>query len=188
MNVAPFLFWLVPSLLIASRFSRLTLRSRYLIAAGIFLFGLLPLGTLNLMQHWASFVGQLAVTTVFWCVSRLQRGRWNFDSRERVLLSWLTVLMLVFYVLALGVSLFDPYRLGFNQAALLITLTSAGAIIAAYYRHWWTAWSLLVALLSYALQGLPSQNLWDYLLDPILLMVVLINTVMAWMPLKTKAA
>ena len=71
------------------------------------------------------------------------------------------------YPLALGISPFDPYALGYHGRVrgLLVAL----ALVAVF--AWWRGrLLLLLALLlgvgAFRLEALESTNLWDYLLDP----------------------
>ncbi|QDX80150.1 hypothetical protein B9N43_02075 [Denitratisoma sp. DHT3] len=80
---------------------------------------------------------------------------------------------LLFYPLALGLGDFDPYRLGYAAWPLLLPCAVL-ALLA-----WWRGqalwlWLLAVDLIAYA-AGLPeSPNLWDTLLDPLLVLAMLI--------------
>lgn len=76
----------------------------------------------------------------------------------------------VFYPLALGLGPFDPYALGYQARALLLALLPLAAWLA-WRRQ--TAWLFILAfdLFAYAL-GL-FGNLWDALLDPLLVLASL---------------
>ena len=74
---------------------------------------------------------------------------------------------LVFYPLALGLSGFDPYALGFQPWGLLWCLAALSIFL------YWRGCGILLLMLgldvmAYALHWLESANLWDYLLDPLL--------------------
>lgn len=75
---------------------------------------------------------------------------------------------LVFYPLALGLGPFDPYAVGYRPLPLLAALLSLGAFLAWRRQQ---GWLLLLAgdCLAYAL-GL-FGNLWDALLDPLLVLL-----------------
>lgn len=79
----------------------------------------------------------------------------------------------LFYPLALGLSDFDPYRLGY-AAWPLLAIFGAAALVA-----WWRGqalwlWLLSIDLLAWAAGLLESPNLWDTLLDPLLAAAMLI--------------
>jgi hypothetical protein len=134
----------------------------------------IPLGELPLWRYLYGFTGELSPATwaIFfvwlgfpdlfrhWCHAELPwRGRLG-----------LFLGMLLFYVLALGSWAFDPYVYGYQPWVLLVML---GA---------WVAWrgrlapgiTLLLALdlATFGLHGLTSDNLWDYLFDPVLMMAL----------------
>ena len=71
------------------------------------------------------------------------------------------------YPLALGLTPWDPYDLGYRPvllACLLFPLILAAVIRERYL----VAGSLMAAILAFSLSLLESSNLWDYLLDPCL--------------------
>ena len=86
---------------------------------------------------------------------------------------------IAFYVLALGLGDFDPYRLGYAgwPAATLVTMLGAAAILA--WRHGQPLWLWLLAVdLAVFAAGLPeSSNLWDVLFDPLLVAAAMILAV-----------
>jgi hypothetical protein len=80
---------------------------------------------------------------------------------------WIALVAIVFYPLALGVSMLDPYAWGYDSFTLLAAVI-ATALIA------WLAGSnriaiiLGLAILAWAVGWHESSNLWDYILDPFL--------------------
>jgi hypothetical protein len=74
---------------------------------------------------------------------------------------------LFLYPAALGLTHFDPYALGFGSPYLVMTL-AALTLLAWYLRLYWLAAGLLAAVSAKLASALESQNLWDYLLDPLL--------------------
>jgi hypothetical protein len=74
---------------------------------------------------------------------------------------------LLFYPLALGFGMFDPYALGFGSLAFLIAVLVFAAICGL------AAWSkglfiIALAIIAWTFHWHESANLWDYLLDPFL--------------------
>lgn len=133
-----------------------------------------PVGDQILWRYVYGFVNDLSPTT--WVLFFVWLGFPNafqywVESElplKRRLILW--VGMVVFYVLALGSGLFDPYAYGYQPWPLLLGLTA------------WVAWRrrsapALTVLLGldlgiFSLHGLGSDNLWDYLFDPILMIVL----------------
>ena len=133
-----------------------------------------PFNDLPLWRYVYGFTGDLTPATwlllFVWLGFPAILSRWLHS--ELPLFPRLTLLagMLLFYVLALGSWAFDPYTLGYQPWLLLAVLTA------------WVAWrgrvapgiTLLLAtdVAAYGLHALTSDNLWDYLLDPILMIVL----------------
>ena len=72
---------------------------------------------------------------------------------------------LFLYPMALGLGPFDPYTLGFASTGLLAVLALFASLA------WWRRYhvclgAIVLAVLAYRLDLLESSNLWDYLLDP----------------------
>jgi hypothetical protein len=83
-------------------------------------------------------------------------------------LAAVVVLACLFYALALGVGSFDPYNLGFQARPLVVALAGVGLILA------WTGERAALFLLSGALLAYAAgvyANLWDALIDPILVLL-----------------
>jgi hypothetical protein len=80
---------------------------------------------------------------------------------------WIALVAIVFYPLALGVSMLDPYAWGYDSIALLaaVIITALIAWLAGSNR---IAIILAMAILAWAAGWHESANLWDYILDPIL--------------------
>lgn len=83
----------------------------------------------------------------------------------------LLVFALIFYATALGWGPFDPYSLGYQPLPLLAALTPVGIVLAWRRQHLWLL-ILSVDLIGYA-SGV-FANLWDALLDPLLVLLALI--------------
>jgi hypothetical protein len=76
-------------------------------------------------------------------------------------------LAIVFYPLALGFGMFDPYALGYGSLGLLIAVTIFAVIcgVAGWVKG---VWILSLAMIAWTVRWHESANLWDYLLDPFL--------------------
>ena len=145
------------------------------IAAVVFI----PWGELILWRYVYGFINDLSPTT--WIMLFVWLGfpdAFHFWVREelplkRRLILWLS--MVFFYVLALGSGPVDPYAYGYQPWAILVALTA------------WVAWQgraapgltllLGVDLAVYALHGLTSNNLWDYLFDPVLMIMLGVSVI-----------
>ena len=81
---------------------------------------------------------------------------------------------LPFYAASLGLGSFDPYALGYQPAPLLAALLPIGLAL------WWKRQDVWLAILAIDLAGHASgffANLWDVLLDPLLVLLALIVVV-----------
>jgi hypothetical protein len=131
----------------------------------------IPLGGMPLWRHVFGFVGE--VTPATWLLFFAWLGfpdvyrQWllrEWPLQRRI---WLLIGMALFYVLTLGSWAFDPYADGYQPWALL-----GGLVV-------WVIWrgrqapgiTLLLGfdLALFGLHALLSDNLWDYLVDPILM-------------------
>jgi hypothetical protein len=135
-----------------------------------------PVGDLSLAACVRGVTGDLSVATLALAAGALffrLTGRAAADKREARALLWLVAAAGLFlYPLALGLTPFDPYALGygspvFTTGLLLVTLAA-----------WRAGLKLVIAVVLVGalacLVGLyESRNLWDYLLDPLAAMYAL---------------
>jgi len=72
---------------------------------------------------------------------------------------------IVLYPLALGISTFDPYRLGFGNLWFIAGLLLI-ALVAWLRQYTLIALTTSLAVLAWSIGWYESNNLWNYLLDP----------------------
>ena len=163
-----------------------------LIVLGVASLMFIPWGELILWRYVYGFINDLSPTT--WILFFVWLGfpdGFHFWVREELPLKRRLIMflsMLIFYVLALGSGPFDPYAYGYQPWAILVGLSA------------WVGWrfrsapclTLLLGLdLSiYALHGMTSDNLWDYLFDPVLMIVLgvsLIRPLMSRRKMRTQS-
>lgn len=109
-------------------------------------------------------------------VTLLLLAIYRLSGREPTPLSFqpalgLVIFSLFFYPLALGISSFDPYTLGYQPVGLLTALIPVAAAL------WWRRQNIWLLILSIDLAAYASgvfANLWDVLLDPLLFLLALI--------------
>lgn len=132
----------------------------------------IPVSGLSVGQWFRSVVGDLSIFTqlIFLNIlmQRLFNGNLIMASSRKIFLSGIALIGLVFYPLALGVSSFDAYHLGYSPILMVVSLCLL-SIVAWLNGNRDLAIILLLPLLAYNFKILESVNLWDYLLDPILL-------------------
>ncbi|MCY1400708.1 hypothetical protein D3C76_734520 [compost metagenome] len=155
--------------------------------------GYLPIAGLPLAAYLRGIIDDLAITTL---VALAYAALVRMDllpapspsSRGQIVLLF-AVLALVLYPATLGLSQFDPYRLGYHPRPLLLVMGAlALALLAA--RNWPGVWMLGLATLAFTLGGKFSGNYWDYLLDPFLALFCWIATLreggrLAWRRFRT---
>ena len=146
------------------------LPKRYLamLAAAVFALSLIPIAGMPLAGYVRGIVGDLSITTVVLAWAAILRPHYpTMEARHRQhLLALVAASALVFYPMTLGISMTDPYSLGYGDTAFVATaLTIASA--AWLLRYSLIATSLALATLAWSLGWYESTNLWDYLLDPL---------------------
>lgn len=89
----------------------------------------------------------------------------------------LLVFAVLFYAASLGLASFDPYAIGYQPTLPLVALLPLGLAL------WWKRLDVWLAILAVDLAGYASgvfANLWDVLLDPLLVLLALILVVRQW--------
>jgi hypothetical protein len=154
-------------------FLRVALMPRLLLVGSILAVVVLPMGGLSVAGLVRGITGDLSVSTLLLLALSLRQmirphsvvGQPLLASRINSVLFFVAVLALVLYPFALGLGMFDPYRLGFGNvwfvgALLLIALT------AWLRQHILIVLSISLAVFAWSVGWYESNNLWDYLLDP----------------------
>ena len=158
-----------------------SLLKRFSVMCGLTLFLFLPSEYWNyfgiplelpLAAYVRGIVGDLSVVTLVLLWS-------SFILNERLALPIqvkmsLACIAVVFYPLALGFTMFDPYAWGYGSWTFLLTVLLF-ALIA-----WWMNLHIVVlaialALCAWSFQWHESSNLWDYLIDPFLCLWALLS-------------
>lgn len=142
----------------------------------------LPVFGLSIAQWLRSVLGDFSVLTLAIFINIIAQRMFNFDllnpiSKKRMLLG-VVLVGLVFYPLALGVSVYDPYQLGYSPVLMPVILVMF-SIIAWFKSMRDLAVILLFPLLAYNLKMLESTNLWDYLIDPVLMGYALVQCLLS---------
>ncbi|WP_095143666.1 MULTISPECIES: hypothetical protein [unclassified Pseudomonas] len=162
-SFAMIIFLLLPSFGL-KRVGGLTLLLALLAASFI------PLDGLSLAAYLRSHIDDLAVTTLVllaWgCLRRLDVLPPALQGQSSVLILFAAA-ALALYPATLGLSDLDPYRLGFSPRPLLlfVALLTLGLF---YLRNYLAVVMLACATLAFIIEIKPSQNYWDYLIDPLL--------------------
>jgi hypothetical protein len=149
------------------RWSRLRLGIVFAVVA---LGALVPFGTLSVAECLRGALGDLSITTLVLlggATLRRLNGPVPKKTHGRLaLLGFIAVAALGLYPMALGVGLFDPYRLGYGSPWLVGALFAV-TLTAWFRRFYILALCLALAVLAWSVRWYESGNLWDYLLDPL---------------------
>ncbi len=136
----------------------------------IFLFGNLffwPLGMsmeLPLAAYVRGAIGDLSIVSLLLLWSSV------LPSAKKTPLAFkvsIAIVAVVFYPLALGFGMLDPYAWGYGSIGLLIAAILIAIVcgLAGWIKG---VWILSFAIIAWAAHWHESANLWDYLLDPFL--------------------
>ena len=139
-----------------------------------------PLGMsldLPLAAYVRGVVGDLSIVTLLLLLSSLFLNQRQAPAGFKL---GIVVVGFAFYPFALGFTMFDPYAWGYGSIAFLIAvlLCAMVCVLANSIRE---AWMIAFAIIAWGISWHESANLWDYLLDPLLLawaMLTLIAGVM----------
>lgn len=152
-------------------------RTRLIVIGSLILSGLLiPIYGLSFAQWLRSAVGDPSILGMVVIANILTQRLFKYDlletSARTYLLSGVALVGIVFYPMALGVTAYDPYRMGYAPELLPVALCLV-SILSWFKSNRGLAIILLLPLLAFNLRLLESNNLWDYILDPILVIYAL---------------
>jgi hypothetical protein len=141
----------------------------WVVLGGAVLLVLLPLQGLPLAGYIRGLLGDLSMLSLMLMGNALwigvAGGQGLIQSSRSMLLLAVGLIGALFYPLALGLSGFDPYQLGYG-GLLLPALLLLLSLAAWFTRRRALALLLLLPVAAYDLGLLESANLWDYLIDP----------------------
>ena len=136
---------------------------------------LVPVGEVPIAHHLRGVWGDPSVVTTCLLVAFVFRPRWlpPMPGRDlRILLTLLVTLPLYLPLfLEIPMSTWDLYGMGWQPFTLLIGVAVATILLRARRSDAWTV-IVAVALLAYGADLMESDNLWDYLVDPPLLLAM----------------
>ena len=158
--------------------SRLPPAGRVLVVVIIALLVMLPLADYPGWYYVRGVFGDSSVTAlIFYLALILQQNfSWQiFQEDELVLLRRLALATaILLYPFALGLTQFDSYSLGYSNPWLLTVLCII-SLFCWWRKYYFLAVSITAAAIAFSLQLLESHNLWDYLLDPLFIFLVMLT-------------
>jgi hypothetical protein len=157
------LFLLLPT-------SRLRRSFQLLALLVLFAVSCIAIDKLALAAYLRSVIGPLAMTTLLMmgavALLRLRVTNISCLGIQHVAFMF-AALGLMMYPAALGLTQFDPYRLGYDPELMLIVVGAFAAWFL-YSGNHFGAWLLALATVAFIADLQASDNYWDYLLDPFL--------------------
>lgn len=136
---------------------------------GLLALGFVPVQGLPLVAYPRALAPEVSIVTLLglgWAaLVRLDLAQPLPGNQRMTLLVLFGALGLFLYPAALGLGAFDSYQFGFGPRAMLVALGLV-ALLMLYLGHWLAMSMLALATLAFGLGLLESENYWDYLLDP----------------------
>ena len=126
-----------------------------------------PLGLgmeLPLVAYVRGVTGDLSIVTMLLLWTSLLSGSKPTPLAFKVSVACIAI---VFYPLALGFGMIDPYAWGYGSILFFITVLLF-AVVCGLANWSKGVWMIAIAILAWAAHWHESANLWDYLLDPFL--------------------
>ena len=127
----------------------------------------LPLGLgmeLPLVAYVRGVIGDLSIVTMLLLWTSLLSGSKPTPLAFKVSVACIAI---VFYPLALGFGMIDPYAWGYGSILFFIAVLLF-AVVCGLANWSKGVWMIAIAILAWAAHWHESANLWDYLLDPFL--------------------
>lgn len=161
------------------------LRRAGTLAAAIIVISI-PLWGVSLAGFVRGMTGDLSIATLALLALALASSfaeRVLVEEQNRLkMLQAILIAAVLFYPLALGISMFDPYRLGYGNLWFMVALLGLAAWSSLRYS---TLFALCIALAvaAWSAGWYESPNLWDYLLDPWLAVYAFAVQVKIWVKL-----
>lgn len=147
---------------------------------------LIPIDGLNVSQYFLTLVGHLSLTSMCLLAAAVigaLSGRALFKNGEKLsILTAVTASGILLYSASFGVLTFDIYQLGYGSLGMVIVLTAL-TIFSALFGRSVTFAALVSAAIAFQFHLLASNNLWDYLVDPLLVIYAASSLVIAAMRL-----
>ena len=158
--------------------NRVPLAMRLLLIISITLAVLLPLSDYPGWYYVRSIFGDCSITALFFYVALILQQNFSlqlYQENELILLRRLVLAAsILLYPFALGLTQYDSYSFGFTSpwlTGVLLMLT-----LGCWYRkYYFLAITITATVAAWSLQLLESLNLWDYLIDPALLLIMVLT-------------
>lgn len=146
-----------------------------------------PLGLsleLPLAAYVRGITGDFSIVTTLLLWSTLLP---NHKATPSLLKLGIVMTALGFYPFALGLGMVDPYAWGYGSIVFLIAVLAFALLCGSAN---WTkgVWIIGMAIIAWSAHWHESSNLWDYLLDPLLVIWAIASLLTAWMQQRQEKA
>ncbi|MDE2310553.1 MAG: hypothetical protein KGL01_06970 [Betaproteobacteria bacterium] len=142
-----------------------------LLVSAVAMASIIPFAGLPAAAYVRGAIGDLSITSLVLLMLAILRPLFGWRSSASkdsfALQILITIAALGLYPLALGLGYFDPYRLGYGNLWFLSVLLVV-ALAACFRGLPVVALCIALAVLAWDIGWYESNNLWDYLLDPLL--------------------
>lgn len=132
-----------------------------------------PVGGLPLARWMISFNANFSIslTAILFCKVTESSFGVKLLDKNALLTCWVFSLTagVILYPMALGLSRFDPYQAGWGFSWLFVVVCGVTILLLIMKNRF--AVVLIAAILAHNLRLLESTNLWDYLVDPFMVLV-----------------
>ena len=132
-----------------------------------------PVGGLPLARWMISFNANFSIslTAILFCKITENSFGVKLLDKNALLTCWVFSLTagVILYPMALGLGRFDPYQAGWSFSWLFVVVCGVTILLLIIKNRF--AVVLMAAILAYNLHLLESTNLWDYLVDPFMVVV-----------------
>lgn len=156
-------------LLRVPRVQALPLRQKAGVLVGVLVASSIPLWGLSLAGFVRGITGDLSVATLVLLLLAAVRALSGKvvvgDANRRQTLQAFAIAAILFYPFALGLTMFDPYRLGYGNLWFMIALLGLAIWSSLRYSAFF-AICIALGVAAWSAGWYESTNLWDYLLDP----------------------
>jgi hypothetical protein len=158
--------------------NRLPLAGKMLLIVSITLLVMLPVSDYPGWYYVRGVFGDSSVTALLFYTSLIlqQNFSWQlFQKDELVLLRRLALAAaILLYPFALGLTRFDSYSPGYSSLWLLVAILII-TLFCWLRKYYFLAVIITAAVIAFTLQLLESHNLWDYLIDPLFIIAVILT-------------
>ena len=159
---------------------RRSVKTRCIIFALLLGLAFLPIKGVTLAGYLRSLIGDVSITTLvlvfLTCISRIADRALYKQSSFLALMVVVATGGVFLYPFALGLTSFDSYSLGYNSMGFAVLLFCAA--LAAWYFGFYLVQICVILTASGFLLGIcESRNMWDYLIDPLIVTYALF-----WLP------